>query len=33
MEVGGLRMPLTEMTEGNAKNLAKAMKEFGISLA
>ena len=29
-EVGPLRMPLTEMTEGNAEKLAKAMKEFGI---
>ena len=30
MEVGGLRMPLTEMTEENAKRLEKAMKEYGI---
>ncbi len=30
MEVGPLRMPLTEMTEGNAEKLAKAMKEYGI---
>ncbi len=29
-EVGGLRMPLTELTEGNTEKLAKAMKEFGI---
>ena len=27
-EVGGLRMPLTELTEGNTEKLAKAMKEF-----
>lgn len=33
MEVGGLRMPLTEMTAPNAEKLAKAMKEFGIKLA
>ncbi|MGC4019180.1 MAG: 4-hydroxy-tetrahydrodipicolinate synthase [Muricomes sp.] len=33
MEVGGLRMPLTEMTEKNAANLAKAMADFGIKLA
>lgn len=33
MEVGGLRMPLTEMTEANAVHLAKAMEEFGIKLA
>ena len=32
-EVGPLRMPLTEMTDGNAALLAKAMKEFGIKLA
>ncbi len=30
MEVGSLRMPLTEMTDANAEKLAKAMKEFGI---
>ena len=30
MEVGPLRMPLTEMTDANAEKLAKAMKEFGI---
>ena len=29
-EVGGLRMPLTELTKGNEEKLAKAMKEFGI---
>lgn len=31
-EAGPLRMPLTEMTEAHAQNLAKAMKEFGIAL-
>lgn len=30
MNVGGLRMPLTEMTESNAKRLEQAMKEYGI---
>lgn len=30
MEVGGLRMPLTELTEANTEKLAKAMKDFGI---
>ncbi|MBQ2923914.1 MAG: 4-hydroxy-tetrahydrodipicolinate synthase [Tyzzerella sp.] len=30
MEVGPLRMPLTEMTEGNTEKLANAMREFGI---
>ena len=30
MEVGPLRMPLTEMTEGNVEKLANAMREFGI---
>ena len=30
MNVGSLRMPLTEMTEENAKRLEKAMKEYGI---
>ncbi len=30
MEVGPLRMPLTEMTDANAEKLAKAMKDFGI---
>ena len=29
-EVGPLRMPLTELTEGNTEKLAKAMKNFGI---
>ena len=29
-EVGPLRMPLTELTEGNTEKLVKAMKEFGI---
>ena len=29
-EVGGLRMPLTELTKGNEEKLVKAMKEFGI---
>lgn len=29
-EVGGLRMPLTELTEANTEKLAKAMREFGI---
>ena len=33
MEVGGLRLPLTEMEEANAKKLADAMREAGISLA
>ena len=33
VEVGPLRMPLSEMTEGNAAKLAQAMKEFGIKLA
>ncbi|HCR83162.1 4-hydroxy-tetrahydrodipicolinate synthase [Muricomes intestini] len=32
MEVGGLRMPLTEMTEKNAAGLARAMTDFGIKL-
>lgn len=32
MEVGSLRMPLTEMEEAHAANLAKAMEEFGIRL-
>lgn len=32
MEVGPLRMPLTEMTEANAAKLAQAMREFGIEL-
>ena len=29
-EVGGLRMPLTELTPANTEKLASAMKEFGI---
>lgn len=29
-DVGPLRMPLTELTEGNTEKLAKAMKDFGI---
>ena len=29
-EVGGLRMPLTELTKGNEEKLIKAMKEFGV---
>lgn len=29
-EVGGLRMPLTELTEANTEKLAKVMKDFGI---
>ncbi|MEE1314222.1 MAG: 4-hydroxy-tetrahydrodipicolinate synthase [Faecalimonas sp.] len=29
-EVGGMRMPLTELTEANTEKLAKAMREFGI---
>lgn len=33
MEVGGLRMPLTEMAEANAQKLAQAMRAFGIQLA
>lgn len=33
MEVGGVRMPLTEMTDANAANLAKAMADFGLKLA
>lgn len=32
MEAGGLRMPLTEMTEANAARLAQAMVDFGIKL-
>jgi len=32
MQVGGLRMPLTELAENNAKRLEKAMKEYGIVL-
>lgn len=30
MEAGGLRLPLTEMEETNAKKLEKAMKDFGL---
>lgn len=30
MEAGSLRMPLSEMEEGNAARLEKAMKEYGI---
>ena len=33
MEVGPLRMPLTEMTEENAAKLAEEMKKFGLKLA
>lgn len=33
MNVGPLRMPLTEMEEANKEMLAKAMKDFGIKLA
>ena len=33
MEVGPLRMPLTEMEEANKAVLAQAMKDFGIKLA
>ena len=29
-EMGGLRMPLTELTKPNEEKLAKAMREFGI---
>ena len=29
-DVGGLRMPLTELTKANEEKLVKAMKEFGI---
>ena len=29
-EVGPLRMPLTELTEGNTEKLAKAMRDFGL---
>lgn len=32
MDVGPLRMPLTEMSVEHAENLAKAMREFGIKL-
>ena len=30
MDAGPLRMPLTELTEGNTEKLAKAMKDFGL---
>lgn len=33
MEVGSLRMPLTELSEAHVQNLAQAMKDFGIQLA
>ncbi len=33
MNVGGLRAPLCEMEEANAKKLAQAMKEYGLKLA
>lgn len=33
MEVGPLRMPLTEMEDANKERLAKAMKDFGVKLA
>ena len=33
MEVGPLRMPLTEMEDANKEVLAQAMKDFGIKLA
>ncbi len=33
MEVGGLRMPLTELSEEHTAELAKAMQDFGIKLA
>ena len=33
MEVGGLRMPLTELSEEHTAQLKKAMQEFGIQLA
>ncbi|MDD2980213.1 MAG: 4-hydroxy-tetrahydrodipicolinate synthase [Hespellia sp.] len=33
MEVGPLRMPLIEMSEEHAKNLAKAMQAYGLKLA
>lgn len=33
MEVGPLRMPLTEMEDANKEKLAQAMKDFGIKLA
>ncbi len=30
MDAGPLRMPLTELTEGNTEKLAKALKDFGL---
>lgn len=33
MECGGLRMPLTELTQEHEKSLAQTMREFGIQLA
>lgn len=33
MDVGGLRMPLTELTKANEEKLAQAMKGFGIQIA
>lgn len=33
MECGGLRMPLTELSEEHEKSLAQAMRDFGIKLA
>lgn len=33
MEVGGVRMPLSELTEAHTATLAKAMADFGIKLA
>ena len=30
MEVGGLRMPLTDISKGNEEKLAKLMKDFGL---
>lgn len=33
MQVGPLRMPLTEMEAANKERLAKAMKDFGVKLA
>ena len=30
MEVGPLRMPLTEMEEANAARLKKAMEDYGV---
>ncbi len=32
MEVGGLRMPLTELTKEHTEQLAQAMRDFGIQL-